>query len=148
LVLPGSEESGARLTSLFMTPRVDVSPTVREGDPPALHIANYQLTLPTQQQFAPSDKLTVYFGMDKVSMDAASGSPRINLALKLKSGDMVVKELPADSLHAWEKSNNRIFFLDQFDLAGLAPGTYKLEATLRDLAKKTTTVNDAEFSIQ
>jgi len=148
LVMPGSDESGARLTSLFMTPRVDVSPTVREGDPPALHIANYQLTLPIQQQFASSDKLTLYFGMDNVSMDAASGSPKINLALKLKSGDKVVKELPADSLHAWAESTNRIFFLDQFDLAGLAPGTYKLEATLRDLAKKTTTVNAADFSIQ
>ncbi len=147
LVMPGSDESGARLTSLFMTPRVDVSPTVREGDPPALHIANYQLTLPTQQQFTSADKLTVYFGMDNVSM-SDGGSPRINLALKLKSGDKVVKELPADSLHAWERSKNRIFFLDQFDLAGLAPGTYTLEATLRDLAKKTTTVNGAEFSIQ
>src|SRR5205807_1376697 len=84
----------------------------------------YQLTLPTQQQFASSDKLTVYFGMDNVSMDAASGSPKINLALKLKSGDKIVKELSADSLHAWPQSTNRIFFLDQFDLAGLAPGTY------------------------
>jgi VWFA-related protein len=148
LVMPGSDDSGARLTSLFMTPRVDVSPTVREGDPPALHIANYQLTLPIQAQFASSDKLTVYFGMDNVSMDAASGSPKINLALKLKSGDKVVKELPADSLHAWAQSTNRIFFLDQFDLAGLAPGTYKIEATLRDLATKTTTVNGADFSIQ
>jgi VWFA-related protein len=148
LLMPGGEQSGARLTSLFMTPRVDVSPTVREGDPAALHIANYQLTVPTQQQFASSDKLTLYFGMDNVSMDSASGSPRINLSLKLKSGDKVVKELPADSLHAWEQSKNRIFFLDQFDLAGLAPGTYKLEATLRDLAKKTTSVNSSEFSIQ
>jgi VWFA-related protein len=148
LTMPGSDDSGARLTSLFMTPRVDVAETVREGDPPALHIANYQLTLPTQQQFAPSDKLTVYFGMDNVSMDAASGSPRINLALALKSGGKLVRQLPADSLHAWPQATNRIFFLDQFDLAGLAPGTYTLEATLRDLAKKTTTVNTAEFSIQ
>jgi len=147
LVMPGSDESGARLTSLFLTPRVDVSPTVREGDPPALHIANYQLTIPTQQQFTSADKLTVYFGMDNVSM-SDSGSPRINLALQLKSGDKVVKELPPDSLHAWEASKNRIFFLDQFDLAGLAPGTYRLEATLRDLTKKTTTVNGAQFSIQ
>jgi len=148
LTMPGSDDSGARLTSLFMTPRVDVSSSLREGDPPALHIANYQLALPTEQQFAASDKLTVYFGMDNVSMDAATGSPRINLALTLKSGDKVVKELPADSLHAWDQSTNRIFFLDQFDLAGLAPGNYKIEATLRDLAKKTTTVNGSEFSIQ
>jgi len=146
LVMPGSADS-ARLTSLFMTPRVDVSPTLREGDPPALHIANYQLTLPTQQQFASSDKLTVYFGIDDVAM-SDSGSPRINLALALKSGGKVVKELPAGALHAWEQANNRIFFLDQFDLAGLAPGTYQLEATVKDLARKTTTMNRAEFSIQ
>jgi hypothetical protein len=147
LAMPGSD-SGARLTTLFMTTRVDVSPTVPEGDPPALHIANYQLSVPTQQQFASSDKLTLYFGMDGVSMDAASGSPRINLALALKSGDKVVRELPADSLHAWAQSTNRIFFLDQFDLAGLAPGAYTLQATLKDLAKKTTTVQAGEFSIQ
>ncbi|MDP8979643.1 MAG: VWA domain-containing protein [Acidobacteriota bacterium] len=148
LNMPGSDDSGARLTSLFITPRVDVSPTVREGDPPALHIANYQLSVPTQTQFAPTDKLTLYFGMDSVSMDAASGSPRINLALALKSGDKVVRELPADSLHAWAKSTNRIFFLDQFDLAGLAPGKYTLQATLKDLAKKTTTIQSEDFSIQ
>jgi VWFA-related protein len=148
LTMPGNDDSGARLTSLFMTPRVDVAPQVREGDPPALHIANYQLSVPTQQQFASSDKLTVYFGMDSVTMDAATGSPRINLALALKSGDKLVKDLPADSLHAWEQSKNRIFFLDQFDLAGLAPGTYTLQATLKDLAKKTTTVQAGEFSIQ
>jgi hypothetical protein len=147
LTMPGSGDS-ARLTSLFMTPRVDVSPTVREGDPPALHIANYQLTLPTQQQFTSTDKLTLYFGMDSVSMDTATGSPRINLALALKSGGKVIRELPADSLHAWAQSNNRIFFLDQFDLAGLAPGAYTLQATLKDLAKKTTTVQAGEFSIQ
>jgi VWFA-related protein len=147
LTMPGSADS-ARLTSLFMTPRVDVSPTVREGDPPALHIANYQLTLPTQQQFSSTDKLTLYFGMDTVSMDTATGSPRINLALALKSGGKVVRELPADSLHAWAQSTNRIFFLDQFDLAGLAPGAYTLQATLKDLAKKTTTVQAGEFSIQ
>jgi len=147
LNLPG-DESSARLTSLFLTPRVDVSPNVREGDPAALHIANYQLAIPTQQQFSSSDKLTIYFGMDSVSIDAETGSPRINLALALTSNGKVVKELPADSLHAWGQSKNRIFFLDQFDLAGLAPGNYALRATLKDLAKKTTTVQAGEFSIQ
>jgi VWFA-related protein len=148
LAMPGSDESGARLTSLFLTPRVDVSPTVREGDPPALHIENYQLTLPTQQHFASSDKLTLYFGIDNVSMDAASGSPLIHLVVAVKSGDKVVKILPPGSLHKWAQTTNRIFFLDQFDLAGLAPGTYTLQATLRDLVKNTTTVNGTEFSIQ
>ncbi len=136
LAIPGSDDSGARLTSVFLTPRVDVAQTVRDGDPPALHIANYQLTLPTEQRFAASDKLTVYFGMDSVSMDTASGSPRINLALALKSGDKVVKQLPAASLFPWPQSGDRIFLLDQFDLTGLAPGTYAVQATLRDLANK------------
>jgi hypothetical protein len=92
--------------------------------------------------------MTLYFGMDHVSIDAASGSPRINVALTVKAGGKVVKEIPAGSLFPWPQSPNRIFYLDQFDLAGLAPGAYFVEATLRDLAKKTTVVNTANFSIQ
>jgi hypothetical protein len=121
---------------------------VREGDPEALHIGGYQLSIPTRMQFTPADKLTLYFGMADVTMDAASGSPRINLALALKSGDKTIKALSPDSLYPWQQSKDRIFFLNQFDLAGLAPGSYTVEATLKDLAKKTTTVQSAEFSIQ
>jgi hypothetical protein len=121
---------------------------LRDGDPEALHIAEYQLTVPVRMQFTAADKLTLYFGMDGVAMDAASGSPRINLALALKSGDKLIKTLPADSLFPWPQSKNRIFFLNQFDLAGLPPGNYTVQATLKDLAKKTTTVHGADFSIE
>lgn len=147
VAIPGGEES-ARLTSLFLTPRVDVVKELRDGDPEALHIANYQLAVPVKMQFTAADKLTVYFGMDGVAIDAASGSPRINLALALKSGDKVIKALPADALYPWPQSKNRIFLLTQFDLAGLPAGNYTLEATLKDLAKKSTTVHGADFSIQ
>jgi hypothetical protein len=147
VAIPGGEES-ARLTSVFLTPRVDVVKELREGDPEALHIANYQLAVPVKMQFTPADKLTVYLGMDGVAIDAASGNPRINLALALKTGDKVIKALPADSLYPWPQSKNRIFLLTQFDLAGLPPGNYTLEATLKDLAKKSTTVHGADFSIQ
>jgi len=147
VAIPGAEES-ARLTSLFLTPRVDVVKELREGDPEALHIANYQLAVPVKMQFTAADKLTVYFGMDGVAIDAASGSPRINLALALKSGDKVIKALSADALYPWPQSKNRIFLLTQFDLAGLPPGNYTIEATLKDLAKKSTTVHGTDFSIQ
>jgi hypothetical protein len=147
VAIPGTEES-ARLTSLFLTPRVDVVKELREGDPEALHIANYQLAVPVRMQFTAADKLTVYFGMDGVAIDAASGSPRINLALALKSGEKVIKALPADALYPWPQSKNRIFLLTQFDLAGLSQGNYTVEATLKDLAKKSTTVHGADFSIQ
>jgi VWFA-related protein len=142
-----ADTSGARLTSLFLTPRLDVSEGVRDGDPPALHIAKYQLAFPTEQQFTAADKLTVYFGMDGVSMDTASGSPRINIALALKSGDRVVRQLPANALFPWPQSTTRIFLLDQFVLAGHAPGNYSVNATLKDLASKTTTVQAVDFSI-
>jgi hypothetical protein len=147
LAIPGAEEA-ARLTSLFLTPRVDVVKELRDGDPEALHISGYQLTVPTRMQFTAADKLTLYFGMDGVSMDAASGSPRINLAVALKSGGKLIKSLDADSLYPWPQSKNRIFLLTQFDLAGLPSGNYTVEVTLKDLAKKSTTVQGAEFSIQ
>jgi hypothetical protein len=143
LAISGNEES-ARLTSIFVTSRVDVVSTVPKDDPPALHIAKYQLSIPVTQQFTAADKLTVYLGIDNVTMDAAA-HPRIALSLALKSGDKVVKDIPATSMYPFPQSKRRIFFLDQLDLAGLAPGKYALQATLKDLATNTTSTSSAEI---
>ncbi len=142
LNLPAQEIGGARPTMLLLTQRVDAAKPNEAPD--ALRLGDYQLVLPTQNVFAPTDKLTLYFGVDEVAQD----KPNLKLDLVLKSGGNVVKKLPTDTLYPFTDSKTRVFFLSQFDLNGLAPGGYTIEASVDNVALKTHYFRASEFSIQ
>ncbi len=147
--IPGVTDSGVRPTSLLLTPQVEMAKNDQPAVIPALRIAEYDVILPKDAQFNQGAKMTLYFGLADVAIDASSGRPLIGLAVAIKNGTKVVRELQAlDGLYPWPQSKSRLFFLKQFDLAGLAPGAYTIEATVRDRAKNTTQVQTAPFSIQ
>jgi len=147
--VPGRPEAGVRPTSLVLTSQIESAKKNAEPVIPALRLGDYDVIIPKDSQFAASGKLTVYFGLSNVTIDAASGRPLLGLALAIKNGDKVIKELPAlDGLFPWPQSPTRLFFLKQYDLAGLPPGSYTMEATLKDRVKDTLLTQSAPFTVQ
>jgi VWFA-related protein len=146
LVTPGS--AGAHATSLLLTQRVDAAkpPVGNAADP--LRVGEYELVLPSQNVFTAGENLTLYFGVDDVATDAKSGNPNLKVNIDVKSGGKVVKTVPADTLYPFPDSKSRVFFLNQFPMAGLSAGGYSVEVTVEDKAQKTRSVRTAEFTIQ
>jgi hypothetical protein len=147
LNMPGSDESGARATSLLLTSRVDPVGASSNAAPDPLRVQNYKLALAPEWAFTSTESLTLYFGIGNVAMDPASGRPLLQVSVAVKSKDAVVRQIPGDTLYPLEPAQDRLFFLSQFSLAGMAPGAYTVEATVKDLKKKTSTVQTAGFRI-
>jgi hypothetical protein len=146
LNLPAQETAGARPTDLLLTQRVDAAKPEEVPDP--LRVGEYQIVLPTQNVFTSADKLTLYFGLDDIAVDKASGNPNLKLDLVLKSGGKVLKVLPADTLYPFADSKTRVFFLSQFELTGLTPGAYTIEAAVEDKTTRTRDLRSVGFSIE
>ncbi|MEO8027255.1 MAG: VWA domain-containing protein, partial [Bryobacteraceae bacterium] len=147
--IAGTPQAGARATSLVLSSFIETAKEGSEPIIPALRISAYDLILPKEPAFSAASKLTVYFGLAGVKIEASSGRPLLGIAMAIKDGAKVVRELPAlDGLYPWPKSADRLFFLRQFDLAGLAPGSYTVETTVRDRAVNTTTVQTAPFTVR
>jgi hypothetical protein len=144
--IPPQNAGGARPTSLLLTQRVDAA---KKSDAPnPLLVGEYQLALPSQNVFLPSDQLTLYFGLDDVALDKVSGNPNLKLSVVLKAHGKVLRTLPTDMLRPFPDSITRVFFLGQFDLSGLAAGSYTIEAAVDDKTKKTRTTQTAGLSIR
>lgn len=142
LEIPGTNASAARATSLLLTTRIEFAKPGVESAVEALRIQKYQLVLPAEPKFSATEKLTLYFGIE------GAGTGEVEAAIAIRSAEKVVRELPQGDLYPWPDSPSRIIFLKQYELSGLAPGSYTLEARIRDSAKATVTVQTAAFSIR
>lgn len=145
-----SEVAGARITSVLVTPRVLTAPPISQAEAEAdpLRVRNFELVLPSEPRFAPSERLTLYFGLADVTFDTASGKPLLDAGIAIRSGGKLLRQLDANGFYPAPKAPHHLLFLKQYDLAGLAPGSYTLQAVVRDRAKNTTAVSETNFTIQ
>ncbi|HEV2495363.1 MAG TPA: VWA domain-containing protein [Terriglobia bacterium] len=139
--------SGIRLTSLLLSD--DIQPASGASDPSdPLRGPNFELHLPVEPRFSPSDKLSVYFGILEGSLEPAGVPPHVRLSYTIKSGGSVVEGLPAEEVGGGgSRAQNRMLVLKQFDLKNLRPGAYTVEVRAEDLDHRVTASQDADFIV-
>jgi len=142
-----ASSSGIHLTSLLLSN--DIQPASGAADPSdPLRGPNFELHLPVEPRFSPSDKLTVYFGILEGSQEPAGVPPHVRLSYAIKSGGNVVQSLPAEEVGGGgSRTQNRMLVLKQFDLKNLRPGTYTVEVKAEDLDHRGTASQSADFSV-
>lgn len=118
------------LTSVLLSNRVEEATGLADPSDP-LRGSNYQLYLPAQPRFSPSDKLTVYFGVLDVPEDPASRKPRLRLSFAIKQGPSTILSLPSEEA-VGAAGQNHLLVLKQFDLTKLRPGNYTFEVEAVD----------------
>jgi hypothetical protein len=106
---------------------------------------NFQIDLPATARFAPSDKLTLYYGI--VLRDTTEQSRRFQVAYTIKSSAGVSPPQQAEELTI-RPPQNRLLVLKQFDLNRLARGRYTMEVTLADASGHGPVSTSAGFSIE
>jgi VWFA-related protein len=137
-------DSAPALTSLLLSNSIVPAQGMADpGDP--LRGENFQIDLPATARFAPSDKLTLYYGI--LLRDASEQSRRFQVAYTIKSSAGVSAPLSAEELTI-RPPQNRLLVLKQFDLNRLAPGKYTMEVTLADASGRGTASTSAGFSVE
>jgi hypothetical protein len=137
-------DSGPALTSLLLSNSIVPAQGVADPADP-LQGENFQIDLPATARFAPSDKLTLYYGI--LLRDATDWSRRFQVAYSIKSSAGVFTPLSAEELTI-RPPQNRLLVLKQFDLNRLAPGKYTMEVTIAEASGHGTVSTSAGFSVE
>jgi len=137
-------QQGPALTSLLLSN--SIVPAQGAADPAdPLRGENFQIDLPASVRFAPSDKLTLYYGI--LLPEPAGQAERFEVAYTIKSGAGVSAPLPAEELTILPRQN-RLLVLKQFDLNRLAPGKYTMQVTVAEASGHGTAFTSAAFSVE
>lgn len=108
-----------------------------------------RLLQPAKAQFDANSRLIVYFSANGLTLDPQTKQPRIGVDLRLKSGEITFKLPAAENLQALTGPlPGSVMVLAEFDLRSLKQGNYAVEVTARDLVKKTSAQNYAEFRVE
>jgi hypothetical protein len=138
--------SGPKLTSLLLSDRIEPAQGPRDLSDP-LRGEGFQLYLPARSRFSPADKLTLYYGILDVPPDGSSQLPQLRASYEVKAGAIVVMSLPAQEVRS-SGTPDRVLVLKQFDPKTLQHGDYTLEVTVEDTARRSTSSQRANFTIQ
>jgi hypothetical protein len=139
--------SGPKLTSLLLSDHIEPSQGSPDVSDP-LRGENFQLYLPAQPRFSTADKLTLYFGIVDLPLDAGIGRPQLRVSYAVKSGASLVMNLPSEEMRPSPSgAPNRMRVLKQFDLKGFRPGSYTLEVTVEDVSSHRTVSQRAGFVV-
>ncbi|MGA2075802.1 MAG: VWA domain-containing protein [Terriglobia bacterium] len=137
-------DTGPALTSLLLSN--SIVPAQGAGDPgDPLRGENFQIDLPVAARFAPSDKLTLYYGI--LLGDATGLGRRLLASYTIKSVAGVGAPQPADELTI-RPTQNRLLVLKQFDLNRFAPGKYTMQVTVADALTHSSASTSAGFSVE
>lgn len=143
LLAKTSAPAAPRLTSILLTNHIEpASGSPDPSDP--LRGPNFQLYLPAEPRFSPSDKLTVYFGVADLPINEAAQKPTAQIRYAIRRGNEDVSSLSETALGA--AGQRQLLVLKQFDLRDLAPGNYSLEVTA--VSGGATTTGKADFAIE
>jgi VWFA-related protein len=137
-------DSGPALTSLLLSNSIVPAQGIADPADP-LRGENFQIDLPARARFAPSDKLTLYYGI--LLRDPAVQGRRFHVAYTLKSSAGALAPLQAEEL-TLPPPQNRLLVLKQFDLNRLAPGRYTMEVSIADASGHGTVSTSAGFIIE
>jgi len=136
-------DSAPALTSLLLSNSiVPAQGTADPGDP--LRGENFQIDLPSTPRFAPSDKLTLYYGI--LLRDATGQDRRFQVAYTIKSSSGITAPARAEEIII-RPPQNRLLVLKQFDLNHLTPGNYTMEVSVGDASGRGVASTSAGFSI-
>jgi VWFA-related protein len=137
-------EQGPALTSLLLSN--SIVPAQGAADPAdPLRGENFQIDLPASARFAPSDKLTLYYGI--LLPGPAEQTERFQVAYTIKSGAGASAPLPAEELTI-RPPQNRLLVLKQFDLNRLAPGKYTMQVAIAEASGRGKASTSAAFSVE
>ena len=135
---------GPALTSLLLSNSIVPAQGIADpGDP--LRGENFQIELPVAARFAPSDKLTLYYGILVANTSGLSRRLRASYTIKPVAG---VGAPPTAEELTLRAPQNRLLVLKQFDLNRLAPGKYTMQVTVADALTHRSASTSAGFSIQ
>jgi len=137
-------DSGPALTSLLLSNSIVPAQGIADPADP-LRGENFQIDLPPTTRFAPSDKLTLYYGI--LLRDANQPSRRFQVSYTIKSSAGTFTPLSAEEL-TLRAPQNRLLILKQFDLNRLAPGKYRMDVTITDASGHGTASTSGGFSIE
>ena len=137
-------DSGPALTSLLLSNSIVPAQGIADPADP-LRGENFQIDLPPTTRFAPSDKLTLYYGI--LLRDATQPSQRFQVSYTIKSSAGAFTPLSAEELTV-RVPQNRLLVLKQFDLNRLAPGKYRMDVTIADASGHGTASTSGGFSIE
>jgi len=137
-------DTGPALTSLLLSN--SIVPAQGAGDPgDPLRGENFQIELPVAARFAPSDKLTLYYGI--LVANTSGLDRRLRASYTIKPVAVAGPPPTAEEL-TLRPLQNRLLVLKQFDLNRLAPGKYTMQVTVADALTHRSASTSAGFSIQ
>ncbi len=141
---PPNQGEGPALTSLLLSNSIVPAQGIADpGDP--LRGENFQIDLPVAARFAPSDKLTLYYGILVANTDGLGKRLRASYTIKPVAGAGAPPTIEELTLRP---PQNRLLVLKQFDLNRLAPGKYTMQVTVADVLTHSEASTGAGFSIQ
>jgi VWFA-related protein len=145
--MPDPAGSGFRLTSILLSNRAEQASCSDTTDP--LCFMNVRLYQPPQSRFPSSTRLIAYFAASDLSLDPQTKKPRIGAVFTMKSGNTVVTTAAAENLQSFPgTAPNSVLVLAEFDLKSLQPGSYTLQALVRDLVHNTTLSQQSQFVVE
>ena len=137
--------TGPQLTGVLLTNRVRAPAEPRDPADP-LQGVEFQLEVPPKPEFAPTDKLTAYFGIVDVPQDASSGKPHLNLSFSIRQTGAVVASLPPEQA-AGTVGQSLLLILKQIDVSSLGPGEYALQVTAENPSGQVVASESTGFAI-
>jgi VWFA-related protein len=146
LLAGAPEGSGPQLTSLLLTNHIEQASGPGDSSDP-LRGSNFELFVPDQPRFSPSEKLTIYFGALGVPVNPKTGRPELKITIAVKRGDTAVMTLPPEEA-VGSPRQDQLLVLKQFALGKLPPGRYTLVVNGEVPANQETVSRSAEFEIQ
>ncbi len=145
--MPDPAGSGFRLSSILLSNRAEQASCSDSTDP--LCFMNVRLFQPPQSKFPSSSLLIAYFAASDLSLDPQTKKPRMGVAFTMKSGNDVVKTTAAENLQSFPGAvPNSALVLAEFDLKSLHPGSYTLQAVVRDLVRNTALSQESQFVVE
>jgi hypothetical protein len=145
--MPDPAGSGFRLSSILLSNRAEQASCSDSTDP--LCFMNVRLYQPPQPRFPSTSRLIVYFAASDLSLDPQTKKPRVGVAFTMKSGNEIVKTTAAENLQSFPgAAPNSALVLAEFDLKSLHPGSYTLQAVVRDLVHNTALSQESQFAVE
>src|SRR6266404_7520492 len=145
--VPDPTGAGFRLTSILLSDRAEQATCSDLSD--SLCFMNVRLRHPPKSRFPSSSRVIVYFAANDLSLDPETKKPRVGVAFTLKSGNEEVKSAVAENLQSLPgPSSNAVLVLAEYDLKSLHPGSYTLQALVRDLVRKTSLSQQSQFVVE
>lgn len=143
----GANPSSPMLTSLVLSNRLEQAGCDADTTDP-LCIKNLRVYLPARTRFPAAGKLVVYFTVLDLAADPKTKLPALQVTFALKTGEDRREIAPGRIQATPGSSANSLRVLAEFDLTGLKPGAYLLQADAEDTIRRSQGAGQVEFTVE